>query len=74
VKEEIKNVAKEAGFQDISDNDVVEFLEWRSLPLTNEEMAGLDEQTYEEAHSDHDGECDFTLSVERFKRNLQQNE
>jgi hypothetical protein len=43
--EEIKNVAKEAGFWDVSDNDVVAFLESRSLPLMNEELAELDRQT-----------------------------
>jgi hypothetical protein len=55
VKEEITNVAKQAGFQDVSDNDVVEFLESHSLPLTNEELAGLDMQIYEDGD-----ECDFT--------------
>jgi hypothetical protein len=53
------DVAKEAGFQDVSDNDVV-FLESSSLPLTKEELADLDRQSYKEAQDDHDNECDIT--------------
>jgi hypothetical protein len=54
VKEGITTVTKEAGFQDVSDNEVVEFLESHSLPFTNKSVTGLDKETYEEAQDDHD--------------------
>jgi hypothetical protein len=45
VKEEITTAAREAGFQDVSDDDIIELLECHYLPLMNEELAGLDRQT-----------------------------
>jgi hypothetical protein len=42
VKEEITTVAKEAGFQDVSDDDIIELLESHSMPLMNEELAKVD--------------------------------
>jgi hypothetical protein len=39
VKEEIPILAKEEGFQDVSEGELLESL---SLPLTNEEMAEMD--------------------------------
>jgi hypothetical protein len=59
VKEEITTVVKEAGFQYVSDDDIVELLESHSLPLTNEELAELDGQTHKEAQDDHDDKGDF---------------
>jgi hypothetical protein len=58
--DDITTGAKDAGFQNVSDNDVIVFLESHSLPLTNKELAELDRQSYKEAQDDHDDECDFT--------------
>jgi hypothetical protein len=54
VKEEIAILVKE-GFRDISEDDIVELLESRSLPLTNEEMAVMDMRMYKEAQNDGGG-------------------
>jgi hypothetical protein len=73
---EIAILAKEPGFQDVGEDDVAELLESHSLPLTNEELAELDKQTYEEAQDDDDINViseEKTLTVKRFKRSLQQN-
>jgi hypothetical protein len=72
VKEEIAISANEEGFQDVSGDDIVEFLESLSLPLTNEEMSEMDMSTYKEAKNDDD-ESENTLTIKRFKRKLQQN-
>jgi hypothetical protein len=45
VKDETVIVAKETGFQEVSEDYIVEWLESRSVILTNEEPAGLDRQT-----------------------------
>jgi hypothetical protein len=42
VKEESASLAKGAGFQDVTEDDVVELLEFVSLPLMNEELTELD--------------------------------
>jgi hypothetical protein len=77
VKEEITTVAKEAGFQDVSDNYIVELLKCCSFPLMNEILAALDRQMYKEAQDGHDVQGviseENTLKDKRFKRNLQQN-
>jgi hypothetical protein len=36
VKEEVAILAKEEGFQDVREDDIIELLESHSLPLTNE--------------------------------------
>jgi hypothetical protein len=54
VKEEITTVAKGAGFQDISEYDLVELLESHSLILMHKELAEVGRQTYKEAQDDHD--------------------
>jgi hypothetical protein len=56
VKEEIATAAREAGFQDVSDDDIIELLESHCLPLTNKELAELDRQTHKEAQDVHDDE------------------
>jgi hypothetical protein len=56
VKVEILTVAKESGFQDVIDADVVELLECHSLPLMNEELAEFERQTHKEAQDNHGDE------------------
>jgi hypothetical protein len=56
VKEEPAILAKEAGFEDVSGDDTVELLESVSAPLTNEDLAEMDREIYEEAQGDHDDE------------------
>jgi hypothetical protein len=56
---------------------IVDFSEAHSLPLRrNEELADWDRQTYKEAQDDGDENViseENTLTIKRFKRNLQQN-
>jgi hypothetical protein len=77
VEEEISPVLNEAGFQDVSDDDILELLEFHSLPLMIEEVAELKRQTHKEAQVDLCDESviseEDTLTIKRFKRNLQQN-
>jgi protoporphyrinogen oxidase len=49
VKEEITTVTEESGFQDVIKELIVELLESHSVVWMNEELAGLDRQTYKEA-------------------------
>jgi hypothetical protein len=49
VKEEIITVAEEAGFQDVSEEGIVEVVDSHSVVLMNKELAGLDRQIYKEA-------------------------
>jgi hypothetical protein len=54
IHNEIAVLAKEAGFQDVGEDDTAELLESHSLPLMNEEPADMDKQTYKEAQNDDD--------------------
>jgi hypothetical protein len=76
VKEDSAILAKGAEFQDVSEGNIVELLESISFPLSYEELAEVDRQTYEykEAQDDLNDEKviseENTLTVKRFKRNL----
>jgi hypothetical protein len=56
VREKTAGVAKEAGFQCVSDDDIVVLLESHSLPLTNDELVELDMEMCKGAQDDHDDE------------------
>jgi hypothetical protein len=45
MRDEIAILAKEAGSEDVSEDNLVELLESHALPLINEELAELDRQT-----------------------------
>jgi hypothetical protein len=45
IRTEIAILAKEAGFQDVGEDDIAKLLESLSLPLMNAELAELDKQT-----------------------------
>jgi hypothetical protein len=53
VTEENVILAKETGFQEVSEDARVELLESRSAILKNEELAELDRRTYKEAQGYH---------------------
>jgi hypothetical protein len=78
VKEVSVILATEGGFQEFSEDVIVELLESHSVILMNEELAGLDMRTCKEAQDYHDDDESViseenTSTIKRFNRNLQQN-
>jgi predicted nucleic acid-binding protein len=61
VNQETINVATERGFQEVSEDAILEFLESRSVILMNEEPAELDRRTCKGVQDYHDDdESDLT--------------
>jgi hypothetical protein len=78
VKEESVILGKAGGFQEVSEDVVIEFLKSHSMILMNEKLTGLDMRTCKEAQDNHDDDESViseenTLTIKRFKRNLQGN-
>jgi hypothetical protein len=77
MRDEIAILAKEAGFDDVSEDNLVELLESYALPLINEELAELDRQTYRAEQDGHNDERviseENSITIESFKRNLVEN-
>jgi hypothetical protein len=53
---EIAILAKMAGFEDVSEDDVAQLLESHSLPLTNEKLAEMDKLMYKDAQDDNNND------------------